>query len=188
MGRVKLRALPHRRRHFPVSGRARRQPGCRASGRGRSESTNSFLTTPDPFGRKATGRSVTCCRCADTRTTQWDTLAECDAIGKAIDATTIEAVTMAAELDTLRAHSDVPLFCADSIGTWKWEIASDTVHGDPSLNRMFAVPVDAGGWRPMVVIVTSRSIASLQGARLTGCAHAVSSGAIQRETQLSWWV
>src|SRR5581483_7767684 len=61
---------------------------------------------------------------------------------------TIEAVTMAAEFDTLRAHSEAPLICPDSIGTWNWEIASDTVRGDPSLNRMFAVPADASG-RPL---------------------------------------
>src|ERR1041384_4736720 len=72
---------------FPVSAVAQGD----ASGRGRTESTDSFLTKPDPFGRKAAGRSVTCCRGADTRTTQWDTLAECDAIGKAIGAVTIEA-------------------------------------------------------------------------------------------------
>ncbi len=55
---------------------------------------------------------------------------------------------MAAELHSLPARSEAPLICEDSVGLWNWEIASDTVRGDPSLNRMFGVPVEAGG-RPL---------------------------------------
>jgi PAS domain S-box-containing protein len=55
---------------------------------------------------------------------------------------------MAAELESLDARSEAPLICQDSIGVWRWEIASDAVRGDPSLNRMFGVPVDAGD-RPL---------------------------------------
>ncbi len=55
---------------------------------------------------------------------------------------------MASELDSLHARSEAPLIRQDCIGTWNWEIASDTVRGDPRLNRMFGVPADASG-RPL---------------------------------------
>ena len=55
---------------------------------------------------------------------------------------------MASELDSLPARTQAPLICQDGIGIWNWEIASDTVRGDPSLNRMFGVPADAGA-RPL---------------------------------------
>lgn len=69
-------------------------------------------------------------------------------VGDAIDLRTSQAVTMAAELESLDARSEAPLICQASIGVWKWEIASDAARGDPSLNRMFGVPVDAGD-RPL---------------------------------------
>ena len=55
---------------------------------------------------------------------------------------------MATELESLDARSEAPLVCQDGIGFWRWEIASDTVRGDPSLNRMFGVPANAGD-RPL---------------------------------------